>query len=337
MIERLSGTFKSLRKYSELRELIDVIKSVRSADKVIRLHIYSGTDQNLLIIYVDEKNSYCTIYDAESSSFRGISEVKCSDIIPDSGYVEVYELTPYQFILDNEVISSAALASGAEPNELITKFSIESIEKSLPTRVSESLTARDDVETTSPPTTRDGKEPRCSLIIRTVMESFIDGGSLGKRDISGILKYPSVIGSIILNTKQHTLKIVPCSEILRYLEPLMSENDYLAIKLEIGGFNAWLMRLGDMRGARAVSGNMARSGEKILVSWKDFANIINRAAKSGEGITVYVYILSESIMGKGMRKIIEREATNSSGNPSDQGLLRAGGGGRSSSPISITK
>jgi len=301
MIERLSGVFRDMRKVSNHEEFVSIVRECanKTNGSVCRLHVYPSTpaSQVILILYVRDGRVYYMGFDPSTSSFVVIEKESVKDMIAEC-YVEVYHLTHDHISVDMDVIEHAARVKGLD--RLLTEALLEEFLDAIAPPNIAGVAGREPAasELRAPPRGSEKKEhPTCDIIIREVIDSFSSAGI--SETLSKHLSNPSTIAKILLYSEEYVIATKECKELLSYLEKIIGDKDYVAVKLEVGDYSIWLVRSGESAGMHDfLGGRPASSGLGVVEHWEDVKKLLNGALKGRQRVNVYIYTLRKDTFKK---------------------------------------
>ena len=300
MIERLSGTFQSLKRVGSVDEFVNIVKecTLWPEDIMCRLHIYPYRSESKLIIimYVDSDRIYLTGFDPVSSAFVKVNRETIKDLVSECD-VEIYRLSRDAIIIDKDVIDHAAKIFGHD--NLLDEFSFNELVMivSIKERRSHSELRRGDVGVGS------GKgiiesdlwEGRCEIVVRELIKSFGEYGF--SETLSKKLSEPSTIAKILLYSEEYVITTKECKELTTYIESLLRERDYVAIKLQVGDYSVWLVKSGKESGVHDfVRGKPVSSGAEVIGNWEKVKDYLDGEASSRKRINVFVYSIKKDTL-----------------------------------------
>ena len=238
MIERLPGKYCCLKYFESREELINDIllgESASLCSGFARLHLYSGGEGSVLVVYLTPDSMMYAEYLSDARAFKLLSDDYTPDF-PFSGYVEIYCLNREQFDINMEVFSTLASVMGVELRDIIKPLHLNVTPTQTPTASSKSGGGTQ------------GRELTHLLNLLTGKEASNLADSIDAK-LSRSLSSPPTIASVILNSNTYTYDRGRYANILKNCRELLNNINKngvtmaAKIELEEPAIQLWLARI----------------------------------------------------------------------------------------------
>ncbi len=268
MIEKFSGTFRSVRRFESKEELVNIFREYVKVvgGNVFRFHVYSDDSDALTMIYLLQGSARCVKYLLGSSTFEVVDSKSCINGLPDAGYVEVYSLDKDQYLVDLEIFESVASVMGVNVSDIMAVADLEFLG-----------------------TAEAGGDLHPQITTQSVLVHHLTNEV--SSELSRMLGKPYIIGKILLEHEEYNLRRTKPSNVAEVFSRVLNSNNYIAIKLETGDSTLWLLRLGDVKGIKVVLDGTQVTGdrldshmiEKLLTSIQNAREILIHEYRLGQG------------------------------------------------------
>ncbi len=263
MLNRLTGRFKEIRKYSDISELAKILSALKGGN--YRVHIYDESGKTL-IVYVDTAKETVKVVGVDEKE-ELIKPPKFEEL--SRGYVEIFEVTEEGIEMDKEVLEQSAQ---------VLRKKLEKV-----------------VEERPYPESTPQKESEGGILADMVR----DLSGLIDNNLSITLTKPSGIAKIILASEEYVFKRLNYEEAVSLLLNYMKSDRvrYVAIKLVSGNNAAWVIRLGNKVGIALIrDGKPVLWGSSVATKAERIEEYVKRVTHKKGYVDLHIYIMPESFV-----------------------------------------
>jgi len=278
MIEKLPGKYCCLKYFESREELINDIllgESMSLCGGFARLHLYSGEEGSVLVVYLTPDSTMYAEYLSDARMFKLLSDDYAPDF-PPSGYVEIYCLNREQFDINMEVFSMLASMMGVELKDIIKPLHLS-------VTPTQTLTASSESEGGT-----QGWELIHFLSLLTGRKASNLTDSVDAK-LSRSLSSPSTIASIILDSNTYIYDRGEYANLLNNRRELLNNINKngaaMAAKIELEelAIQLWLAKINEKIGLYVKLNKEQAWGTKALELIK------NIVVRNNDKISIHIY------------------------------------------------